>query len=449
VEKINKGENKKMNIKTKNKYLLLMSMLMLMSTIALLFTFNNNNKMKVGATEIENIDSSLLSKNTVSFIGVSNNLNDDVLRIVFNYYDSSNNVYFNKNDFVNAFGYTNSLIDYNFYFENETTAINTSIVLIDNKEYICLLTKSVGLVAQGHYSGVINYDNSTVPNTEGYYNCTFNYLTVYKNTPFMEKQLKYKYCKINTNDDILNIIGLENLDLTVNGGKVIKFKKWNIKNNSNEYTYTAEYENQFFRTIDYNGNVVDWNLPLVSFSDYLSTIQINFEITSLNTDDNKWFNSKDEIKKGNLYGYFFTATFKGKMIDLNNFFKETTYDGAIIYYSYEYIKLNNFWNKTSDVLWYTLSPLSPTIDILNALFSPKYSCYCLYLDNTSDKAYIAENGAVDYNDTDSAIVNWWEKTKEKLFSNKDENKDYTTYIIIGIVIIIVLIAVSKKRKKNN
>ncbi len=193
------------------------------------------------------------------------------------------------------------------------------------------------------------------------------------------------------------------------------------------YTATVSYGKASLKQIDYNGTMLEIEIPLTSFADWCNGYGQDWSILFLNMPDRVYFETSNEVEafanpdhatdgstlssEDYLYGFFSVAIFSERITDLNYYFKNVTGDGCVSFYEASEIHGDVIYNFFGDLalngniftapLGYVGMALCETVNNDNSIY---YSNF-FYLDGTSTLAYVSNGGADNADDTDSAIEN--------------------------------------------
>ncbi len=264
-----------------------------------------------------------------------------------------------------------------------------------------------------------------------------NYLERYKNTCFAIKKgfqgevrvLDYGYnLETLTMNKIAQILNKDNLNIL----KSLATARTVVFDNKITYTITVQYSEASMIQIDYDGNRKELKIPITSFYDWKILNNLDYSIGGLNTEDVTYFpyttleqGMTQEESEKILYGYFASAVFEERNVDLNHYFRNTTGDGCAVINKSKEIKGSAFYKFLNSGaskfafsaggalvggvtgalvgigLNYGLLAFCEVTDSDNCIL---YS-YFFYLDCTSEKAFISNGGADDAYDDDSAMGN--------------------------------------------
>ncbi len=250
--------------------------------------------------------------------------------------------------------------------------------------------------------------------------------------------------------DKVEFIDFINIPIKMSGVEVA------LKNTSEGdcYFISTGYSSTYIKGINSDGSYTYYNVPLTKFSDWqeiFGSEQCN--ITALAPDVFKYSDAVDPDK---LYGFFQVMTFKEQFSDFNSWFKEyTASDGCVTFYQNKEVRgseLYKFLAETPSagvlvggslglLMGHPIAGATAgttvqiaTITLAEMLNDENgtYYSYFFYLDGTNNRNYASHNGAVDYDDNDSAIKN--------KFENEILDFVVTILLIVGAVAVITLLA---------
>ena len=291
------------------------------------------------------------------------------------------------------------------------------------------------------------------------WNLSIVYMKPYKDTPFavktkeeVEVSIKdYPDIKALTKEDIAQLLGRKSLVVAgmVDANKEVKV----VSTDDSTYTATVSYGVASLKQIDYDGNSKELQIPLTSYVDWCKSFGQDWTILYLNTKDTKYFQYSNEVNREDLYGFFSTAVFKEQVSDLNYWFRNTTGDGNMIIFDTRTVQGSKiykfFGNLTSkgilgSILGYTGMAMCEILNDDNAI----YQSYYFYLDGSTDENYLANGGADNAYDDDSAIENkgediaddvkdWWGDITgdTKSLWQKFRESKWDTVIVVALCVV--------------
>ena len=260
-----------------------------------------------------------------------------------------------------------------------------------------------------------------------------------------------------TKEDLAKIIGVNTLDIL--GLSTVKTVTVTFDGTST-YDVALEYTKASMRKMNSDGSYEEVMVPLTSYAVWCDLYGQEWSILWLNSSDKKIFNYENDVDREKLYGFFSVATFKEQITDLNSILSAYSTNGCRTVYNSHTVQgseMYKWFNRNkNNVGAIALSNIGIWgCEITNEDNCQVYS-YFFYLDGTSDLNYVANNGADDYDDTDSATQNkvedvtgWleekWNNTKD-WFTNSTFGKvlKIAIYVIAGLFGLLILIWFIKK-----
>lgn len=287
------------------------------------------------------------------------------------------------------------------------------------------------------------------------WNVNINYMEQFKDTPFAEKTCYSGEIRV---ADFPDIYSLSSSDLATILGKesmsIIKDKTTVDKitvsyDGIGTYNVYTTYTHMSMAKTDYNGNVEEQKIPLTCYADWCENYGKDWSILYLNFCGNNYFKYSNDVKRENLYGFFSTAVFEEQVSDLNFIFKDMKGTGCITIHESEEVRGSKIYKFFGDlrggwlgVAGYIGMAFCEVLNDENAI----YHSYFFFLDGTKDIAVLAQNGATDANDTDSALKNtvdgavdtvggWWDGIKNSI-SDSTLGKLFAVLIPIIVVVLV-------------
>lgn len=300
------------------------------------------------------------------------------------------------------------------------------------------------------------------------WNLQINYLTQYKKSPFAVMNTTTKSIKLNDYPDIYSLTPENIAEILDRDVKVLQLKQTAVQidtvtvdfNLVDTYVVKLDYSVITVVTKDSSGNNDYLNVKLTPFSMWRESFGEDWTLTYLASDV---FQFSNEVAYDKLYGLFSVAVFKEQVKDFNSWFKDLSGAGCSVIFNKSEIRGSDFYkfvrkNETALTLLggaigafaglFCASPIKGAIigAAAGKLFSfsselisemahddyGTYYSYFFYLDGTTDKPFIAHNGADDIDDDGSAFGNWFENKWEEIGGSK-------ILKILGIVLGVILV----------
>lgn len=407
--------------------------------------------------------------------------NYDTYKAIFTVVYSYNRVLVVRNDktddiFVAA--YNDGLSEQRLSTYNVTLPANYRAVGIENydKEYITVsLDKdnalnsvfSLNTAKTGSINMTLALSNKWV--------VVINYLTQYENSCFAEMQTE----KLEINvGDYGNIYNLSVSDLCTILGKDIEYLNFSKKSvkvseivvSFNEKTLIYEinltYTRLSLKVTNSDGSSYEMMIGLTPFSEWCNSFGQDWSILYLAPDVFKY---EDDVEKDKLYGFFSIVTFKERISNFNSWFKQFTGDGCTTVFTQKEVKGSGFYKFMKENSWLlpTIGTLAGTVtgfflgnpvggavggaavgtmldyavlsmaEAMNDENGTYYS-YFFYLDGTSDKSYVAHNGADSYDDESSAVKNFGEDVSDWLNGVVEQIKSSPFFTVISVIFGVVV-----------
>ena len=183
------------------------------------------------------------------------------------------------------------------------------------------------------------------------------------------------------------------------------------------------------------------NIPLESFGKVASDMGKDWSILVLNQKDKIIFESQADVKRDDLYGYFFMAVFKEQVSSLDALFGGLQSDGCCSFFTAKKVKggiLYNYCVK-SGIVGAFFSGLgnqliSATIESLFEENGTYYS-YFSYVDGTSSLPYTSNSKADSFFDDKSAFENTLDSAGEDFsnFWNSNSSGAVALKLVLGVL----------------
>lgn len=272
------------------------------------------------------------------------------------------------------------------------------------------------------------------------------YYERFNNSPFFVKTVVEKQLRVAdydifalTSDIVRIILGKETLNLFELS--MVERVNVNYDNQADTYYVTLDYSSASLKGKDYNGNDDEIKVPLTCYADWTASFGKAWSVMMLNDTANHYFKNTDGIKPDMLYGFFSVAVFRERVTDLNYWFQSYTANGCKTCFTSKEVKgseIYEFFGNWDPVLGY---PYMAFCELFNKNDAMYYS-YFFYMDGSTDLAFLAINGADDYDDNDSALKNKAQDVGESIgdfFSSIwDKIKNSTVVKVIAIVGAVIL-----------
>lgn len=302
-----------------------------------------------------------------------------------------------------------------------------------------------------------------------------NYLTQYENSCFAEMQTEKLEIKVS---DYENVRNLSASDLCTILGKEIEFLNFSRKSvkiseinvSFNEKTLIYEinltYTRLSLKATNSDGSSYEMLIGLTPFSEWCNSFGQDWSILYLAPEVFKY---EDDVDKDKLYGFFSIVTFKEQISNFNSWFKQFTGDGCTTVFSQKEVKGSGFYKFMNENAWLlpTIGTLAGTVTgfflgnpvggavggaavgtmldyaVLSMAEAANdengtYYSYFFYLDGTSDKSYVAHNGADSYEDESSAVKNFGEDVSDWLNGVVEQIKSSPFFTVISIIFGVVV-----------
>lgn len=381
----------------------------------------------------------LVTYQTYSLLKISDNLTDE-----WKYIQASHttNVY-TGDEFVKAIGGVPAS------YRVDKIESQTGVLRITN-EYDYKDTRAV--LNADTYGGYI-YPAKVVFTDK--WNVNINYMEQFKQTPFAEKTCYSGEIRVAdfpdiytlSSSDLATILGKESMAIINNKTTVDTITVW--YDGIGTYNVNTTYTHMSMAKTDYNGSVEEQKIPLTCYADWCENYGKDWSILYLNFCGNNYFKYSNDVKRENLYGFFSTAVFEEQVSDLNFIFKDMKGTGCITIHESEEVRGSKIYKFFGDlrggwlgVAGYIGMAFCEVLNDENAI----YHSYFFFLDGTKDIAVLAQNGATDANDTDSALKNtvdgavdtvggWWDGIKNSV---GDSTLGKVFAVLIPIIVVIIV-----------
>lgn len=277
------------------------------------------------------------------------------------------------------------------------------------------------------------------------------YFEQYKDTPFLEKKLMHTTIKVLdyedinrlTEDDLKNIMNKESFELM----GLSTFDNIEVSSNGDGYKVKINYTHASLKKTDYNGNIDEVKVYITAYSDWTETFGKDWSILFLNTSEKTYFQYSNDVNYEDLYGFFSVAVFSEKVTDLNSYFAEYSAGGCKTVYQSQEVVGSDFYKFFGKINTLGSKIVMGFAEIFNDENQTLHS-YFFYLDGTTNKSFMATNGADDYDDEDTAISNWWDDSTSWI-------KDVAPYAVLivsvltGVGILFIAIKLCSKIQKSD
>ena len=272
-----------------------------------------------------------------------------------------------------------------------------------------------------------------------------------------------------TEEELKNYLGFQSL--TVIGA----FGTWDKENTTvtfadDMYTIKMAYYGTTVQIRQSDGDTVEYvRIPLSCYAEWCDGFGKDWTIQALNysytndsdTGDHVVFKSEGDVKREDLYGYFYVAVFREKVVNLDSLFAGYNADGCRVFYKSKEVCGDSVYRFFSSNQW-LLPTIGGTVGLLfghpvvgaaigtaaqytfmsieemNSDTGTFYS-YFSFVDGSSSLPYAANNKAEDAFDDDSGFKNTIrhgletikEFFDEKIFNNP--KLKYIFWVIVGLL----------------
>lgn len=272
-----------------------------------------------------------------------------------------------------------------------------------------------------------------------------------------------------TEEELKNYLGFQSL--TVIGA----FGTWDKENTTvtfadDMYTIKMAYYGTTVQIRQSDGDTVEYvRIPLSCYAEWCDGFGKDWTIQALNysytndsdTGDHVVFKSEGDVKREDLYGYFYVAVFREKVVNLDSLFAGYNADGCRVFYKSKEVRGDSVYRFFSSNQW-LLPTIGGTVGLLfghpvvgaaigtaaqytfmsieemNSDTGTFYS-YFSFVDGSSSLPYAANNKAEDAFDDDSGFKNTIrhgletikEFFDEKIFNNP--KLKYIFWVIVGLL----------------
>lgn len=272
-----------------------------------------------------------------------------------------------------------------------------------------------------------------------------------------------------TEEELKNYLGFQSL--TVIGA----FGTWDKENTTvtfadDMYTIKMAYYGTTVQIRQSDGDTVEYvRIPLSCYAEWCDGFGKDWTIQALNysytndsdTGDHVVFKSEGDVKREDLYGYFYVAVFREKVVNLDSLFAGYNADGCRVFYKSKEVRGDSVYRFFSSNQW-LLPTIGGTVGLLfghpvvgaaigtaaqytfmsieemNSDTGTFYS-YFSFVDGSSSLPYAANNKAEDAFDDDSGLKNTIrhgletikEFFDEKIFNNP--KLKYIFWVIVGLL----------------
>lgn len=272
-----------------------------------------------------------------------------------------------------------------------------------------------------------------------------------------------------TEEELKNYLGFQSL--TVIGA----FGTWDKENTTvtfadDMYTIKMAYYGTTVQIRQSDGDTVEYvRIPLSCYAEWCDGFGKDWTIQALNysytndsdTGDHVVFKSEGDVKREDLYGYFYVAVFREKVVNLDILFAGYNADGCRVFYKSKEVRGDSVYRFFSSNQW-LLPTIGGTVGLLfghpvvgaaigtaaqytfmsieemNSDTGTFYS-YFSFVDGSSSLPYAANNKAEDAFDDDSGLKNTIrhgletikEFFDEKIFNNP--KLKYIFWVIVGLL----------------
>lgn len=272
-----------------------------------------------------------------------------------------------------------------------------------------------------------------------------------------------------TEEELKNYLGFQSL--TVIGA----FGTWDKENTTvtfadDMYTIKMAYYGTTVQIRQSDGDTVEYvRIPLSCYAEWCDGFGKDWTIQALNysytndsdTGDHVVFKSEGDVKREDLYGYFYVAVFREKVVNLDSLFAGYNADGCRVFYKSKEVRGDSVYRFFSSNQW-LLPTIGGTVGLLfghpvvgaaigtaaqytfmsieemNSDTGTFYS-YFSFVDGSSSLPYAANNKAEDAFDVDSGLKNTIrhgletikEFFDEKIFNNP--KLKYIFWVIVGLL----------------
>ncbi len=286
------------------------------------------------------------------------------------------------------------------------------------------------------------------------------YFETYKETPFALKKTTttdvsvkdYPDIRALQKSDVQKILGLKTL---IAGGivDVDELSREDITfDGVSTYSVKLTYGKASLRSIDYNGNTREIQIPLTRYVDWIAGMgNDDWTILMLNTKDKQYFKYSNEVERDELYGFFSTAIFEEQVSDLNYYFKNNTGNGCMTIFEQCEVKgsaVYAFFNdvRTGGTIFSVLGHVGMVFCELVNDENHIQQSYFFYLDGSSEYPYLSNGGADDAFDDDNAmentgqdIVDGVQNAIDQFFGNVGDDPFVKFMRICGGVLVVVAV----------
>lgn len=250
-----------------------------------------------------------------------------------------------------------------------------------------------------------------------------------------------------TKTDLESILGVSTLDIL--GLSTVKTVTVTFDGVST-YNIKLDYTSASMRKMNSDGSYDEILVPLTSYATWCDFYGKEWSILWLNSSEKKIFNYENDVDRDKLYGFFSVAVFEEQISDLNSIMSSYETKGCKTFYEQRKVSgsgIYQWFNRNKNNLG---TIILSHLGIWGCEIADEDNCqvysYFFYLDGTSNLNYVANNGADDYDDTDSALNNkvedvgdwfddktgsFWDKVKD--WWNGNSVSSIVVKVILGLI----------------
>ncbi len=246
-----------------------------------------------------------------------------------------------------------------------------------------------------------------------------------------------------TLEELKAYTGLDNMCIIGTFGAVNTDKISVVKNGS-VYNVKVEYHEAFLKVTQSTGESEFMNIPLSNYDDWCNSFDKDWSILALNTKEKVCFKSNADVKREDLFGYFYVAIFKEVVKNLDELFAGYSADGCRSYYTAKEVRgtdLYKFFDSIGIIGAVITCGGSKVYQAVEESFNDDagtYYSYFVFIDGSSTLPYSSNNKADDYFDNKSAFENTAKDVQETISAWWNSNNDVVKGIkaLLGVLLIV-------------
>lgn len=245
-----------------------------------------------------------------------------------------------------------------------------------------------------------------------------------------------------TEAELEKFLSMESLNVIGEFGAV-DMEKTVVERIGEVYYIKLNYCSTSLRMIQSDGQATILNVPLISFAAWADKIDTNWAIDILNMPGKQVFKSQKDVKREDLYGYFYVAVFKEQVKNFDSLFAGYTSSGVSCFFSGKEVVGSDLYKFCDSLglpgVFFTFGT-KLIAQVIGEALHPEYGTYYSYFSfidgslPTNEGLFVSNSKADHAFDTDTAFENTVEDTKDDISNWWNSNNELVkgVKVVLGV-----------------